>query len=189
MNEQEYLEYVNSIITMPEEDRFLPYNIADYLEYTKLNASRKSRWLKTQSISEGLKQVVSYIKSPQNWIVITEPWCADAAHNIPFIILAARENPLISLSFELRDSPPNRIEQYLSGGTRSIPKLIIKDEKGNDLAIWGPRPKGCQLLLNKLKEEKVQFKDLVTEIQNWYNNNKGVETQAELASEISKTLG
>ncbi|MBL7761161.1 MAG: thioredoxin family protein [Sediminibacterium sp.] len=136
MNEQDYLEYVNSIITMPEEDRFPPYNNADYLEYTKLNASRKSRWLKTQSISEGLKQVVSYIKSPQNWIVITEPWCADAAHNIPFIILAARENPLISLSFELRDSPPNRIEQYLTGGTKSIPKLIIKDEKGNDLAIW-----------------------------------------------------
>jgi hypothetical protein len=188
MSEKEYLNYIETIINKTASENLEPYNNNEYLEYTKLNATRFSRWIKTQHINTDLKTAVRKIKSPQHWIIITEPWCGDAAHNIPFIIMAARENSLINLSFELRDSEPFRINNYLTNGTKSIPKLIIKNENGDDLAIWGPRPEGCQKVYTKLKQENAAFDTIVTQIQNWYNTNKGAETQAELLGIITKTL-
>lgn len=188
MNAQQYLAYMNSIISTPLEANDAPYNKADYMEYTKLNSSRQSRWLKTQTVSEDLKAVIQNIKSSQQWLVITEPWCGDAAHVIPFIMLAAKENSLINLTFELRDSEPFSIENYLTNGSKSIPKLVIRDEQGNDLATWGPRPAGCQTLYTELKERQAAFDEVLTAVQNWYNADKGKEIQAELTRLIEETL-
>lgn len=60
-----------------------PYDKADYLNYTKLNASRMRRWLRKGVLSEELAKAIADIKTAQQWIVITEPWCGDAAHSIP----------------------------------------------------------------------------------------------------------
>lgn len=188
MTEQQYLDYIATITSKPIHENVAPYNNAEYLEYTKLNASRTSRWLKTQSLNTSLKAAIQQIKKVQHWILITEPWCGDAAHSVPFIMMAAKENPLITLSIELRDSEPHRIEQYLTNGGKAIPKLVIQDSNGIDLALWGPRPQGCQALYTKLKEDNVPFDQIVPEIQNWYNTNKGAEIQAELLELIIKTV-
>lgn len=188
MNEQQYLAYMNSIVSTPLEAHEAPYNRADYMEYTKLNTSRQSRWLKTQELSEGLKSLLSSINSPQEWLVITEPWCGDAAHVNPFIMLAARENELINLRFELRDSAPFSIEKYLTNGSKSIPKLIIRNENGQDLATWGPRPEGCQTLYQELKDAKAPLDEVLTKVQNWYNADKGQQIQAELTTVLAEVL-
>lgn len=88
---------------------------------------------------------------------------------------------MISVSYELRDSAPFRIEDYLTNGTKSIPKLVIKDNGGKDLATWGPRPKGCQQLYSRLKAENANFEKIKMELQHWYNSNKGLDIQKELA--------
>lgn len=180
MNLDQYLEHINLILNTAPQAQLPPYDKPDYMEYTKLNSSRMNRWLKSGSLSTDFKEVIKKIEQPQQWIVITEPWCGDAAHNLPFIIMAAKEHPLIQLSFELRDSAPHRIEQYLTNGSKSIPKLIIKDENGTDLAVWGPRPGGCQALIDLLKVNNTPFQEVITETQNWYNKNRGVELQEEL---------
>jgi hypothetical protein len=69
---------------------------------------------------------------------------------------------------------------YLTNGTKSIPKLIVRDEAGNDLLTYGPRPKATQQLVNRLKAANVDYETLNTEVQNWYNKDKGVELQKEL---------
>src|SRR5690606_1310970 len=142
--------------------------------------SRMNRWFKTGKLSEDILETVKKIDKPQHWIIITEPWCGDAAHNIPFIEMVARENPLISVSYELRDTAPFRIEQYLTNGTKSIPKLIIQDTAGKDLAIWGPRPVECQKMYAALLAENATFETVKIDIQNWYNANKGIFLQQEL---------
>lgn len=184
MTFQEYLDFFKNIIQTPADQQQAPYDEADYIDYTKLNWSRMNRWLKTGKLSEELLGTLLRIGVPQNWIVITEPWCGDAAHSVPFIEMASRENPLITISYELRDSAPFRIEQYLTNNTRSIPKLIIQDHTGEDLGTWGPRPDGCQQLQTKLVAEQVNLERIKTEIQQWYNTNKGLEIQNELADLI-----
>ncbi len=186
MNFVAYSAYFEHILHTPINSQEAPYNNADYLDYTKLNFSRMSRWLKTGKLAEDLVQAVEAIDAPQQWIVITEPWCGDAAHNIPFIEMIAANNPLITVSYVLRDTAPFLIEQYLTNGTKSIPKLIIRDEQGNDLAIWGPRPANCQLMYAELLKNKADFDTVKVEIQNWYNGNKGVELQQELRDLIKK---
>lgn len=188
MTFQEYSNYFENIVSTPTEVQNPPYDNPDYIDYTRLNWSRMNRWLKTGSLLEDLKSAVQQVYLPQQWIVITEPWCGDAAHNVPFIELAARENPMISISYELRDSAPYRIEQYLTRGTKSIPKLVIGDADGRDLGSWGPRPAECQELYSRLLEEKADFEEMKIALQKWYNSNKGIDAQKELAEVIRGTV-
>lgn len=185
MNFQEYSALFKTIVDKDITHSEPPYNNPAYLDYTKLNWSRTNRWMKTGKLSEELSDVVKKINEPQQWIVITEPWCGDAAHNVPFIEMAARENSLISVSYELRDSEPFRIEQYLTNGTKSIPKLVVRDAGGKDLGTWGPRPHDCQVLYSRLLNEKASFDEMKSALQTWYNANKGADVQKELADMLS----
>lgn len=178
MNFQSYLEYFNRIIKDPQPAE--PYNNPEYLEYTKLNWTRMNRWLKHGEVDETLKNIVKKIDKPQSWIVITEPWCGDAAHLVPFFHLITEVNPLQKADYELRDSPPNRIDQYLTNGSKSIPILVVKDEKGTDLFRWGPRPKEAQELYLSLHQRNAGFEETKIALQQWYNKDKGHILQAEL---------
>ncbi len=184
MTFQEYSNYFKRIIDTPPDQQVAPYDNPAYIDYTKLNWSRMNRWLKTGQLSDELRDAVRGINSQQHWIVITEPWCGDAAHSVPFIELAARENPNISVKYELRDSEPFRINNYLTLGSKSIPKLVIQDAAGNDLGSWGPRPKDCQKVYASLLAENADFEKIKTEIQHWYNANKGEDIQNELREVI-----
>ena len=180
MTFQEYLDYFQTIINKTDEEQAAPYDNPDYIEYTRMNWSRMNRWLKTGKLSDELTAKVKDIKEPQSWIVITEPWCGDAAHSVPFIHLLGELNPLIKVEYELRDSEPLRINDYLTNGTKSIPKVVFRNTEGEDLAVWGPRPSGCQEVYATLLAEKADFDTIKTEIQKWYNADKGVEMQEEI---------
>ncbi|RYE19420.1 MAG: thioredoxin family protein [Sphingobacteriales bacterium] len=186
MTYKEYHSYFESILQKDLSEQEAPYDNPDYLDYTKLNFSRMNRWFKTGKMQETLLQTLAGITAPQQWIVITEPWCGDAAHNIPFIEMAAASNPNITVSYVLRDTEPTIIDQYLTNGTKSIPKLIVRDAQGNDLTTWGPRPAACQTVYTSLLQEKADFSRVKLEIQNWYNANKGVDVQEELRQVFSK---
>lgn len=178
MNFQSYLDYFNQILNSANPEG--PYNQPDYLEYTRLNWSRLNRWLKHGVLSPRLQEFITGIEKPQSWIIITEPWCGDAAHTVPFMEMTAALNPLIAVSYELRDSPPHRITQYLTNGSKSIPILIVKNENGEDLFRWGPRPKDAQQLFLKLHAENAVFDEMKTALQKWYNKDKGEAFQEEL---------
>lgn len=180
MNFKDYDALFDAILNA--ESPAEPYNDPEYFNYTKLNRSRFNRWFKTAEILEETKTKIAAISSPQKWIVIAEPWCGDAAHIIPFIKMMADVNPKIELDIELRDAAPNRIENYLTNGGKSIPILIIQDENGNDKAVWGPRPENCKIMFAERKAQGMELPELKVELQNWYNENKGIDIQKEISS-------
>lgn len=72
-------------------------------------------------------------------IVLTEDWCGDAMLNVP-ILLRLAEQTNMEVRMLLRDSNLELMDQYLTNGkARSIPIFIFIDEKGNEVAKWGPR--------------------------------------------------
>jgi hypothetical protein len=164
----------------------VPYDNPAYLDYLKLNRSRQKRWLKTGVIQEELKNAVTEIKTAQTWYIITEPWCGDAAHSVPFLKLIADLNPLIDLKMVWRDTAPFMIEDYLTNGGKSVPKLVIRDSVEKDLANWGPRPSECQKIYLGLKENEAEFEEVKVTLQNWYNKDKGQSLQSELLDLIRK---
>lgn len=182
MNFQAYIEQFEQILNGP--NRQAPYDNEDYFNYTKLNWSRMNRWLKKGEILPQVKEKIQSITEKQEWIVITEPWCGDASHIVPFIHMMAELNPLIHVDYELRDSEPFRINEYLTNGGKAIPKLIIKSDQGEDLANWGPRPAECQQLYKEMHDNKVPFEEVKIRLQNWYNEHQGVEIQEEIIALI-----
>jgi hypothetical protein len=186
MNFKQYKELFEQILNSPKP--VAPFDDEHFLNYTKLNWSRMNRWLKTTSLTDDQKAKIATINETQNWIVITEPWCGDAAHIVPFIYLIASLNPNINIDFVLRDEGNDLINSYLTNGSKSIPKLIIRNSLGEDLAVWGPRPEKTSLFLEELKAKELSFDELKIELQNWYNNDKGNEILKELLGLISVSV-
>jgi hypothetical protein len=187
MTFQEYLSYTNRILA--GEIEIAPYDNPDYFEYTKLNLTRMKRWLKTAELTDQTIKAVKSIVNRQHWIVISEPWCGDAAHILPFLHLMAKENKKIALKIELRDSEPFRIEKYLTNGkSKSIPILIVKTKEHEDLFVWGPRPKGAEEVRSNLTNGNATFEEMKTGLQKWYNDDKGLEIQTEIIGMLQAAL-
>jgi hypothetical protein len=150
-----------------------PYNNEAYINYTRLNKSRMHRWDKQLKLNDSLLLKLKSIDAPQHWIIITEPWCGDAAHSVPFLMQMIAANALITYDIVLRDTEPFLIESYLTNGTRGIPKLVARDESGADIFTWGPRPKPAQLLINELRGANADYGVIKIALQQWYNADKG----------------
>lgn len=176
MNYQEY----NDLFEQIKEGNTTNLHYTDALNaYTILNKSRQERWIKK---GELLPETIAFLKGiqeTQKWVLITEPWCGDAAQVVPFIQLMAQQNPLIQLEIQLRDSD-SQIEQYLTNGSKSIPVLIVRNAHGEDLFHWGPRPSSATAIHLKNKDLDIPQEKKKVELQQWYNSNKGVEIQKEI---------
>ena len=186
INWYEYLSSFEDILSRKLTKK--PYDNEAYIEYVKLNKSRMNRWLRTGLLKGSTQQTIEKIREVQNWYIITEPWCGDAAHSVPFIYLLSELNQNIKLTLILRDSEPEWIERYLTNGSRSIPKLIVRNNYDEDLFTWGPRPKECQLLISELKKQQISDEDIKTRAQEWYNKNKGISLQEEIRNKIELHL-
>lgn len=186
INWYEYLSSFEDILSRKLTKK--PYDNEAYIEYVKLNKSRMNRWLRTGLLKGSTQQTIEKISEVQNWYIITEPWCGDAAHSVPFIYLLSELNQNIKLTLILRDSEPEWIERYLTNGSRSIPKLIVRNNYDEDLFTWGPRPKECQLLISELKKQQISEEDIKTRAQEWYNKNKGISLQEEIRNKIELHL-
>lgn len=179
MTWDEYLRYFKDILE--SASRKPPYDNEDYYQYTKLNKSRTNRWLKQNPLTEATTQFMSEVTMKQHWIVITEPWCGDAAHIVPVLYLMSELSDHIQFSIQLRDEG-SEIEQYLTNGTRSIPMLIVRDINGNDLFHWGPRSKQGTELYEKLKAKNAPFEEQKIALQEFYNRDEGKGVQDEVVA-------
>lgn len=152
------------------------------LEYTRLNLVRMNRVAKTLVHDEISLRAVSRIERPQTWLIITEGWCGDAAQNLAVIEHAASANENIKTRYILRDENPALMNEFLTNGSRAIPKLIaVDDASGKVLGAWGARPAAAQAYYNEMKEQGIEKAQLTENLQRWYNADKGVSLQQELA--------
>jgi len=119
---------------------------AELIEFTRLNWARTQRIHHTVVLQESLKKEVMKLDHSYSWIVLTEAWCGDSAQNLPVIAEIAALNPeKIKLYLLLRDQNPEFMDNYLTNGSRAIPKLVCIDETLNKEAfVWGPRPAAAQ---------------------------------------------
>jgi len=175
---EDYLKEANFRISSIQND--------SYQEYTKLNIIRMNRIFKTIEITDSFLSVLNQINKKVYWIIISEPWCGDAANSVPIIAKAAMRNPAIKLKIFLRDSNPEKMDYYLTNGTKSIPILIMLDENLNEVFRWGPRPKELQKLVIEMKNSnQFQKEDIIKKIQLWYLEDKSKSIQEEITQLLS----
>ena len=157
------------------------------IQFTELNLSRMKRLNKTTKLIPELENLVTGLKKPQVWYLITEAWCGDSAQNLPVIGEIATAGDKIELRIVLRDENPELIEKYHTNGSKSIPKLIAFSEKGVELFTWGPRPKPAHDLVLDWKENPAgrDFEALEKELHTWYAKDKTQTLQKEFLHLLS----
>jgi len=160
----------------------------DMIHYTKMNLKRLLRWQSKGIILDETKDTLAKIKEKQTWILITEAWCGDAAHSFQFIEKMAAHNEHITFKWLLRDENLELMDQYLTNGGRSIPKLIVRNEARKDLFDWVPRPVHIQEAYLAMRLKEMPYSEINIELQKLYNKDKGATLQKELIQKIEGTL-
>ena len=154
-------------------------------EYINLNQHRMSRVEKTYAVSEPLTQQVKRLTHKTYWLVLTEHWCGDAAQTLPaFHKVAELSNGMIEMKLAYRDESLELMDAYLTGESRSIPKLIQLDTHFNVTGIWGPRPTPAQKLVKELRSNPDIASTYSIELHKWYAHDK----QKSLEAEIKKLI-
>ena len=177
----EYRDLVSDLLSQGKSTG--PNQSDDLLNYSKLNDKRMKRLDKTVKLTKETLAKIKDVKEPQTWLVLTEGWCGDAAQNLPVINKIAEENPNINLKLVLRDENLELMDEFLTNGGRSIPKLIALNQENEVINTWGPRPTTATKMVVDYKEKHGSLDaDFKTDLQVWYNKNKGENTQEDLVS-------
>lgn len=182
-NSYSYEEYRNLVEKLAAEGKSTgPVQTEALANYTQLNDRRMKRWDKTLRFSEEAVSKITAVSKKMTWTVLTESWCGDASPALPVMNKIAELNPNIELRVVLRDENTDLMNQFLTNGGMSIPKLIVRDDVSNEVvADWGPRSANATKLVEDHKAVygmiKPEFKQ---DIQVWYNKDKGQSILADL---------
>ncbi|MEO8772699.1 MAG: thioredoxin family protein, partial [Gelidibacter sp.] len=154
----------------------------EMVAYTVLNEQRMKRWDKTIKVSTESQEKITAFTGDVTWLVLTEVWCGDAAHVIPVINKVAVLNDNIHLKLVLRDENDALMQQFLTNGGKSIPKLIMIDNiSGEVLNTFGPRPIAASTLVaDYITKHGAVTDELKENLQMWYNKDKGQSTIGDL---------
>lgn len=158
------------------------YQSPELTEYARHNMRRMNRVERTLTIVPAIREKVAAITEPQNWMVLTEGWCGDAAQSVPVFHAISQLNPNITFRLLLRDENPDIMDRYLQyGKSRSIPKLIVCSGRDHrELFNWGPRPVALQKIYNDLQVSKAPFEIISDKIHRWYAEDQTLSIQREL---------
>ena len=177
-----YSEYRSHIKSLISKGKSTAKEDNDSLfQYSILNDKRMDRLDKTLAVSDETSDSVNNLYNPITFLVIAEGWCGDAAQILPILNKISESSKNIALKIVLRDKNERLMDEFLTNGSKSIPKIILVDKHGDVINTWGPRPStATQMVLNyKQKNGRIDttFKK---DLQLWYNKDKGFSTQKDI---------
>ncbi|NEW80230.1 MAG: thioredoxin family protein [Gelidibacter sp.] len=151
------------------------------LNFSMLNDKRMDRLDKTLKISDETQNSLNNLNKGFTFLVIAEGWCGDAAQILPIINKVSEASDKIEFKIVLRDENEDLMNQFLTNGSKSIPKVLILDQENNVLDSWGPRPGVASKMVLDYKALNGSLdEDFKKNLQIWYNKDKGNNTQEEL---------
>lgn len=177
-----YDEYRSMIDTLLEEGKTTGTNHSEaMIHYTKMNVQRMNRLDKRADLSDSLKGKLENLDRKLIWVVLTEAWCGDAAQNVPAIAKMAEQSENIELKLILRDENLDIMDEYLTNGGRSIPKLIcLEADSLEEIGTWGPRPELAQKKAMEWKDDPdISKEEWAKKLHKWYAKNRTQEIQSE----------
>ena len=186
-NSHSYTEYRTLVSKLISEGKSTGNEqSADLLHYSELNEVRMKRLEKTLKLDLEVEKALQNLNSKQTWLVISEGWCGDAAQILPIIKLMTEVSENIDLKLVFRDENDALMNQFLTNGSKSIPKLLLLDEAFNLINHWGPRPEGAKNLIIEYKAKHgIVDEAAKIALQKWYLDDKGISTMKEIVWMIS----
>lgn len=187
-----YEEYKSLVLDLMKKGKSTgPVQSEDRYNYTKINNQRMKRLDKQTRLSEEALSLAEKINADFTWLVLTESWCGDAAQTLPVINKFSEVSEKIDLKVVLRDENDELMNHFLTDGNKSIPKLIVIDNKSKKVvSSWGPRSEKAAKLIKDYKNKHGKVDDKVKkDLQVWYNQDKGKQIEKEMISLLSLIVG
>ena len=183
-----YETYRKKVSGLLEEGKSTgPNQSEELLNYSNLNDARMNRLDKKTKLSDTTIEALKSTNNKQTWLLITEGWCGDAAQIAPVINKMSLESDKVELKVVLRDENEDLMNQFLTNGSKSIPKLVVLNENNEVISSWGPRPSLATKMVNDYKEKHGGLDaDFKRDLQVWYNKNKGENIQEDLITFLGK---
>src|SRR5690625_1748753 len=181
-NAYSYEAYVELVEKLLQEGKSTTEGAGEEMTYySKLGLQRMIRWNKRFELSDAQEKAIKAYDKEIVWLVLSEGWCGDAAHCIPIINKVAEANDKIDLRIVLREENPELMNDFLTNGGKSIPKLIAYNPEEKTVeGTWGPRPEPAQNIFLSAKENNIDFETYERDLQVWYNKDKGQTVTKEL---------
>lgn len=180
-----YADYRQMLTELLEEGKTTGPNQSEfYIEIAHLNQARMNRLDRKPKLTEATSTFLADLDRELIFLVLTEGWCGDAAQILPVLKWMSDATGKIQFYTLLRDENPALMDQFLTDGSRGIPKVIILDANTKELlGSWGPRPAPAQKLVIDYKnapEPKPEYPEFQKQVHTWYARDKTVTTQQEL---------
>jgi Thioredoxin len=96
-------------------------------------------------------------------------------------VVAELSEGKIEMKLVYRDQNDELMNEYLTNGARSIPKLVQLDGHFNVTGIWGPRPSVAQKMVKELNANPATAANYASELHLWYAKNKQQSMEKEVA--------
>ena len=182
-----YKTKIDTILTTTDSNT-LSADALEKFNFTKLNQTRIKRIDRTYVPGQEITEAIQKISTKQTWLFLTAVWCGDSAQNIPQLVKMAELNPLIKVRLIERDENLEIMDQFLTDGKRSIPKLIALNEAGEIIFTWGSRPAAAQLVVRTAINSGVEKKIWEEQLHLWYSRNRGKDLEEEMIKIVTDPI-
>lgn len=118
-------------------------------------------------------------------LVLSEDWCGDSVNIVPILAKLAESVSNMDLRILARDENLDIMDAHLTGRSRSIPIVILLNEKYQECGWWGPRPTPLQEWVVETgmampKDERYR------EVRKFYARDRGLTTMHEIVDMLEK---
>ena len=119
-------------------------------------------------------------------LVLSEDWCGDAVNIVPIVGRLADSVSNMDMRILARDQNLDLMDAHLTNGrSRSIPIVILLNDKFQECGWWGPRPRALQQWVvdsGMQLPKDVRYK----EIRTFYARDRGVTTMREITEMLEE---
>jgi hypothetical protein len=122
---------------------------------------------------------VNRLLARRHLLVLLEDWCGDAVNTIPALAALAGASATLDLRILTRDENPDLMDAHLTGGTRSIPIVMVLDEAYHEVGWWGPRPAPLKSWVRS-EGHALDKTARYREVRRWYARDRAQTTLTEI---------
>jgi hypothetical protein len=125
---------------------------------------------------------------PGRWhlLVLSEDWCGDAVNSVPYVARLAELAPNLDLRVLARDEHPDLMDAHLTGTARSIPVVIVYDDRFAEQGWWGPRPTPLQAWVFGPEGQALDKSERYRHVRGWYARDRGRTTLDEVVTLLER---
>ena len=158
---------------------------AEWLPTAQKNHDLWEAVYRNADVPEEIGARAAALGGPWHLLVLSEDWCGDAVNTVPVVQRLVERAPMLDLRIFGRDLNPDIMDAHLTGTSRSIPVVMMLDDRFRELGWWGPRPNALQAWVLG-PGQALPKDDRYRETRRWYAHDHGRTTLGELIAMLER---